>query len=99
MNPRLTAALLAGRGAAWLARRSGHGGGTVLPGHVVPRIDPRAVSTISARLPRGSLLVSGTNGKTTTTRMISQILTCAGIVPLHNRSGANLMTGIASAVA
>jgi len=99
MNPRLTAALVAGRGAAWLARRSGHGGGTVLPGHVVPRIDPRAVSTISARLPRGSVLVSGTNGKTTTTRMISQILTRAGIVPVHNRSGANLMTGIASAVA
>jgi len=98
MQPRLTLALLASRGASWISRRFGRGGGTVLPGHIVPRIDPRALSTIAARLPAGSLLVSGTNGKTTTTRMVSQIVSRAGLVPIHNRSGANLMTGIVSAV-
>ncbi len=99
MNPRLALALLAGRGAWWLARHFGHGGGTVLPGHVVPRLDSSALTTIAARLSHGSILVSGTNGKTTTTRMISQVATRAGLVPIHNRSGANLMTGIVAAIA
>ena len=99
MNPRLMVALLAGRGAAWLTRRTGRGGGTVLPGHVVPRLDPTAASAIAAKLPRGSVLVSGTNGKTTTTRMIAQIVSRAGLRPIHNRSGANLMTGIVAALA
>ena len=99
MNPRLTLALLAGRAVSWLTRRLQRGGGTVLPGHVIPRIDPCAVATIAAELPGGTVLVSGTNGKTTTTRMIAQIITQAGLVPIHNRSGANLMTGIASSIA
>jgi lipid II isoglutaminyl synthase (glutamine-hydrolysing) len=99
MNPRLTLALLAGRGAYWLTRRFGRGGGTVLPGHVIPHVDPRALRTLAARLPRGAVVVSGTNGKTTTTRMISQIATHSGLRPIHNRSGANLMTGIVSAIA
>jgi UDP-N-acetylmuramyl tripeptide synthase len=99
MNPRLTLALLAGRGAGWISRRFGKGGGTVLPGHVIPRIDPDAVATISGRLRLGSVLVSGTNGKTTTTRMVSWICTGAGLIAIHNRSGANLMTGITAAAA
>jgi len=99
MDPRLTLALLAGRGASWISRRFGRGGGTVLPGHVVPRIDPGALHTIASRLSAGSLLVSGTNGKTTTTRMVAQIASRAALAPIHNRSGANLMTGIVAALA
>ena len=99
MNPRLTLALLAGRVAFWLTRSLGRGGGTVLPGHIIPRIDPAALPTLTARLANGSVLVSGTNGKTTTARMISRIATVAGLEPIHNRSGANLMTGIVSAIA
>jgi len=66
---------------------------------VVPRIDPDALRKIVRRLPQGSVLVSGTNGKTTTTRMISEIVRRAGHHPIHNRSGANLITGITAAVA
>jgi UDP-N-acetylmuramyl tripeptide synthase len=94
----LTAALLAGRFATSLSRRLGRGGGTVIAGHVVPRIDPTALSAVTRRLAHGSVFVSGTNGKTTTTRLISHTLRGAGRRPMHNRAGANLVTGILTAV-
>jgi lipid II isoglutaminyl synthase (glutamine-hydrolysing) len=98
MDARLAVALLAGRAAASASRGLGRGGGTVLPGHVVARIDPTALSKLARQLERGVVLVSGTNGKTTTSRMIAHIATLAGDRPIHNRSGANLMTGIVSAI-
>src|SRR5215208_6851462 len=98
MGARLTAALLAGRMATGLSRRLGRGGGTVIAGHVVPRIDPTALRTVTRRLRHGSVLVSGTNGKTTTTRLISHILAQAELLALHNRAGANLVTGLVAAV-
>lgn len=98
MGARLTAALLAGRAASSLSRRFGLGGGTVISGHVVPRIDPSALPTIVRRLPLGCAVVSGTNGKTTTSRLIAHLLRCSGIRPLHNRAGANLITGLVGAV-
>ncbi len=98
MGARLTAALFAGRMATGLSRRLGRGGGTVIAGHVVPRIDPTALRTVTRRLRHGSLLVSGTNGKTTTTRLISHILEQGAIHAMHNRAGANLVTGLVSAV-
>jgi UDP-N-acetylmuramyl tripeptide synthase len=70
------------------------GGGTTIPGHVVRIVDPGAVAAVSSRIPKGSIVVTGTNGKTTTTRMISTILNRARLRVMHNRSGANLMTGI-----
>ena len=98
MGARLTAALIAGRVATGLSRRLGRGGGTVIAGHVVPRIDPTALRTVTRRLRHGTILVSGTNGKTTTSRLISHILAQADIRALHNRAGANLVTGLISAV-
>ena len=98
MGARLTAALFAGRVAAGLSRRLRRGGGTVIAGHVVPRIDPSALATVTRRLPLGSVLVSGTNGKTTTTRLISHVARGAGARPMHNRAGANLVTGLVTAV-
>src|SRR4051794_2307339 len=98
MGARLTAALLAGRMATGLSRRLGRGGGTVIAGHVVPRIDPTVLRTVTRRLRHGSVLVSGTNGKTTTTRLISHILQQGEMQALHNRAGANLVSGLVSAV-
>jgi UDP-N-acetylmuramyl tripeptide synthase len=62
----------------------------------VQRIDRSLVPTLCARLERGTLLVTGTNGKTTTARMLAHMLRAGGWRPIHNRAGANLVEGIAS---
>jgi UDP-N-acetylmuramyl tripeptide synthase len=90
---------MAGRAAATLSRRLGRGGGTVIAGHLVPRLAPDALRDVTGLLPNGSIVVSGTNGKTTTTRLLSHILRGAGMRPIHNRAGANLLSGLFSAVA
>jgi UDP-N-acetylmuramyl tripeptide synthase len=90
---------MAGRAAATLSRRLGRGGGTVIAGHLVPRLAPRALRDVTDSLPNGSIVVSGTNGKTTTTRLLSHILLGAGMRPIHNRAGANLLSGLFSTVA
>src|SRR5215472_12600991 len=99
MAVRNTTALLAGRAAAELSRRLGRGGGTVIAGHLVFRFAPNALSDVTGSLPNGSIVVSGTNGKTTTTRLLSHLLRGAGMRPIHNRAGANLLSGLYSAVA
>src|SRR5260370_13618857 len=99
MRARLSAALRAGRAAAMLSRRLGRGGGTVIAGHLVPRIAPDALRDITGLLPNGSMVVCGTNGKTTTTRLLSRILRASGMRPIHNRAGANLLSGLFTAVA
>ncbi len=94
MRLRLAAAVAAGQLAAVLSRRLHVGGGTTAPGHVIRMLDPNAISEIASHLSHGCIVVTGTNGKTTTTRMISTILRKAGLRVMHNRSGANLLTGI-----
>jgi len=96
---RLAGAVLAGRAASGLSRYLGRGGGTVIAGHVVPRLAPDALALLSAALPEGVALVSGTNGKTTTSRLLARILATAGHRAVHNRAGANLLTGLVSALA
>jgi UDP-N-acetylmuramyl tripeptide synthase len=92
--PALSAAT---RAAGALSRLAGAGGGTTLPGKLLWKLDPSAVSRLAARLPQGSAALSATNGKTTTAAMTAEIL--GGRVRLaHNRSGANLVSGIASAL-
>ncbi|MBM4413080.1 MAG: Mur ligase family protein [Chloroflexi bacterium] len=89
-------AIWLGRGAGMLSRWLGRGGGTTLPGVMARRIAPNLLQYLSAQLPRGVLLVAGTNGKTTTTRMLADVLTHAGWRVVHNRSGANLVSGVSA---
>ena len=97
-NWRLAGAVLAGRAASALSRRLGRGGGTVIAGHVVPRLAPDALARLSAALPGGVVLVSGTNGKTTTSRLLARVLVESGHRVVHNRAGANLLTGLVTAL-
>jgi UDP-N-acetylmuramyl tripeptide synthase len=85
----------AARAAGVLSRAAGRGGGTTLPGKLLWKLDPGAVDRLARRLPQGSVLVSATNGKTTTTAMVARILEPRFRVA-HNRSGANLVSGVAS---
>ena len=95
MSARMAAAVVAGKAVAATTRRLGRGG-TALPGLVAGRIDPRVVAELGGQLGRGAVLITGTNGKTTASRMLAAILAAAGIPSLHNREGSNLMRGIAA---
>jgi UDP-N-acetylmuramyl tripeptide synthase len=83
------------RAAGSLSRVAGRGGGTTLPGKLLWKLDPGAIDRLAARLQQGSVLISATNGKTTSTAMVAQILQ-PRIRIAHNSSGANLVSGIAS---
>ena len=74
------------------------GGGTTMPGRVARGLAPDVMRTLAARLPSGTIVVTGTNGKTTTTRLIAHILSVAGFSSVHNRAGANLAAGITAAL-
>jgi len=85
------------RAAGRLSRLAGRGGGTTLPGKLLWKLDPGAVDRLGARLPRGSALISATNGKTTTAAMAEAVL-APRVRLAHNDSGANLVSGVASAL-
>jgi UDP-N-acetylmuramyl tripeptide synthase len=87
----------AARAAGALSRRTGRGG-TSLPGKLLMRLEPHAISRLSARLPRGSAVISATNGKTTTAAMVAEILERSGARLVHNRAGANMAGGVATAL-
>ncbi len=97
MTMLLGAKIRAARAVAALSRRAGRGG-TSLPGKLLIRLQPDAISLLSRRLGRGSVIVSATNGKTTTAAMVASVLERAGISVVHNRAGANMAGGIASAL-
>jgi lipid II isoglutaminyl synthase (glutamine-hydrolysing) len=81
-----------------LSRASGRGGGTTLPGRMLVRMAPDAIERLAADLEHGSIVVSSTNGKTTTAGMIASILQAAGRRPVHNRAGSNMHWGVATAL-
>ena len=85
------------RVAGMLSRLTRRGGGTTLPGKLLWKLDPGAIDALARRLPRGSALVSATNGKTTTTAMVAEILRPT-VQVVHNASGANLVSGVASSL-
>jgi UDP-N-acetylmuramyl tripeptide synthase len=94
---RLALELAAARAAGRLSRLAGRGGGTTLPGKLLASFDPAAVSALAARLPQGSAVVSATNGKTTTAALVASIL-APRLRLAHNQAGANLVSGVASAL-
>jgi UDP-N-acetylmuramyl tripeptide synthase len=59
---------------------------------------PDAIDRLASQLDRGSIVVSSTNGKTTTAGMIAEILRAAGRIPVHNRAGSNMHWGVATAL-
>ncbi len=96
---RLLLALWAARAAAALSRGLGRGSATALPGLVAERVDPAFIATLAARFEGGAATVTGTNGKTTTARLLADMLAAAGRAVVHNREGSNLTRGVASALA
>ncbi|WP_172458381.1 Mur ligase family protein [Actinomyces bovis] len=93
MRSGLTVAL--GRAARKAARlRAGGTGGTALPGLVMEKSDPGFLKRTLDQLPLGVIVVSGTNGKTTTTKMVVELLSSQGLKVLTNRTGSNFVRGV-----
>jgi len=74
------------------------GSGYTWPGHVALLVNPNFLKSRRISFKKGVVLVSGTNGKTTTTKLITHLLEKAGYTVSHNKSGANLLNGIASSI-
>ncbi len=74
------------------------GGGSALPGLFVETIDPHFIRDTLAHLPHGVVLISGTNGKTTTTKMVVELCESQGLKVFTNRTGSNFTRGVAAAL-
>ncbi len=74
------------------------GGGSALPGLFVETISPDFVKKTLAQLPQGVVIISGTNGKTTTTKMVVELLEAHGLRVFTNRTGSNFSRGVAAAL-
>ncbi|MEU7316612.1 MurT ligase domain-containing protein [Streptomyces sp. NPDC007083] len=96
LSPRSRLAVTAGKAAAAVSRAAGRGSGSVIGGKVALRLDPDLLQRLAQHL--DVILVSATNGKTTTTRLIAEALRANGEV-VSNALGANMPAGITSALA
>jgi UDP-N-acetylmuramyl tripeptide synthase len=90
--------LWAGKLTSTLSRGLGRGGGTTLPGDVSRAIDPLILTKLSRTLDQGSVVVSGTNGKTTTAALLRHIVEAQGKRTVSNQAGANLIFGVTAAM-
>lgn len=88
--------IILGKAVRYAARL--RGGGSALPGLFVERISPNFVPDILAQLPHGVVVISGTNGKTTTTKMVVALLESQGLKVFTNRTGSNFVRGVAAAL-
>jgi UDP-N-acetylmuramyl tripeptide synthase len=84
--------------ASLLSRWLGRGDGSALPGLVAERLDPNILEKLGRRMSGDIVLVTGTNGKTTTTKMLREILGQGGEHVLTNQAGSNLYRGIVASI-
>ena len=81
-----------------VVRSLGLGAASVLPGEISRRLHPRLLPLLFEQVKEGVILVVGTNGKTTTSLLLKQILSDHGYTVVHNSSGANLINGLITAL-
>lgn len=74
------------------------GGGSALPGLIAEKVDPRFLAHALADVPEGIVVVTGTNGKTTTTKMLVAVLAAHGLDVFSNPTGSNFTRGVISAM-
>jgi lipid II isoglutaminyl synthase (glutamine-hydrolysing) len=96
-RPPLALEIAIARGVGALSRTVGAGGGTTIPGKLLAELDRGAIDRLAARLTDGTAVISATNGKTTTAAMAAEILRPSHKLA-HNAAGANLVSGVASAL-
>jgi len=89
--------IILGKTVQKLTRLRGNGG-SALPGLIIERRDPHFVRDILGKLPHGVVVVSGTNGKTTTTKMVAELFESQGLKVFTNNTGSNFVRGVISAI-
>jgi UDP-N-acetylmuramyl tripeptide synthase len=94
---RFALALAAGKVAGTASRVLGVGGGTSFPGAAARWIDPHVLQKAAAASDARKVVVTGSNGKTTTCRMLAALAQAGGLRVTQNRSGSNLLQGVISA--
>ena len=72
------------------------GHGYTWPGHFILKIFPNILVSLNNKYPKGLIFISGTNGKTTTTKLITHLLRKRGLRVTTNASGANMLNGVLS---
>ncbi len=93
---RLSLAISAGKLAGATGRLLRIGGGTSLPGMIARRIDPNVLRSVIGTSTAKKIVITGSNGKTTTARMTAAIAKQDGKLISHNRTGSNLLQGVTS---
>src|SRR3954468_3206165 len=91
-------AVLVGRAARVAARLRKRGGGSAVPGLVVNRVAPGFLGSVLSHFPEGLVVVSGSSGKSTTTKMLVTVLEAHGKRIFTNPSTANISQGLTSAL-
>ena len=89
-------AIAAGQGASWASRTLGRGSGGMIGGTVAEKLSPELLQKLAA--PMRSVIITGTNGKSTTTRMIAEACAAGGLTVATNRGGDNMSEGVLSAL-
>lgn len=93
---RCTLALAVGKGSGAVARLLNISGGTSFPGAIARRIDPLVLRKIAAASQGRTAVILGSNGKTTTCRMLAALARAASVSVAQNRAGSNLIQGVTS---
>ena len=98
MSLRTSAARVAGGAASWVLHNVFGREASQLPGRIALLLDPEAISDLAGKIRRGSMVVCGTNGKTTTNNILASSIEAMGLKVLCNRGGANMAAGVAAAL-
>jgi lipid II isoglutaminyl synthase (glutamine-hydrolysing) len=89
-------AVTVGKAARGTVRGLGRGNGTAIPGQAALAIDGSMLAGLASEIPRGTVVVTGTNGKGTTCRMLAGMACASGLHPILNHEGSNQRAGLAT---
>lgn len=89
--------IIVGKAAFQLTKLKGSGG-SAFPGLVVEKTDRNFINKVLSKLPYGVCVVSGTNGKTTTTKIVTELFEKQGLKVFTNKTGSNFVRGVISAI-
>ncbi len=95
---KLGVAVSAAKSVTFAVRTLRLGAASVLPGSIARKIEPRLLELLTQQVKNGVILIAGTNGKTTTSLLLREILERKGYRVAHNSTGANLENGLVTAL-